>query len=271
MSRVHHGSRIDDRQGGCYLPIPLRARFWPSLLGPGVPHLGRASPSPHCCSPRRVLPILPVYSVTDHPGCSRQARGSAVDLRALGLSATYGAALGARVFRFEARPPQGARCGRRGTVCERECGPWRQTRRPTASDGSGRMASCHGSAVSRSGSVTAPECRAMVVITPSRRKMSNMKSRSAAALCGSIWAVCGSGKVRGSPAASGDKSGPGVTAAARRHTDAVTGRASPQAPADEAARGHGHVAAGSTLMILDSGCSGIRGRRYGLSDALWQE
>jgi len=27
----------------------------------------------------------------------------------------------------------------------------------------------------------------------------------------------------------------------------------------------------SKLMILDFGCSGIRGRRYGLSDALWQE
>ena len=32
---------------------------------------------------------------------------------------------------------------------------------------------------------------------------------------------------------------------------------------------HGQVAAESKLMILDSGCSGIRGRRYGLSDALW--
>ena len=34
---------------------------------------------------------------------------------------------------------------------------------------------------------------------------------------------------------------------------------------------HGHVAAGSKLMMRDAGCSGIRGRRYGLSDALWQE
>src|SRR6266852_872252 len=40
------------------------------VLGLGVPPPGRASLSPHCFSPRRLLPILPVCSVTDHPGCS---------------------------------------------------------------------------------------------------------------------------------------------------------------------------------------------------------
>ena len=80
---VHNGVRIDDRHGGCYLPIPLRARFGPSLLGPGVPDLERPSRSPHCFSPRRVLPILPVYSVTHQPGCSELARTVATHLESL--------------------------------------------------------------------------------------------------------------------------------------------------------------------------------------------
>jgi len=32
----------------------------------------------------------------------------------------------------------------------------------------------------------------------------------------------------------------------------------------------GQAALGSKFMIADAGCSGIRGRKYGLSDALWQ-
>jgi len=45
------------------------------------------------------------------------------------------------------------------------------------------------------------------------------------------------------------------------------GRSLPESGAGRHRR-QGHVAAGSKLMILDSGCSGIPGRRNGLSDAL---